>query len=410
MDAMVEEILSGNCVVCDESKTLESFCTDCSMAMCGDCTTSWHGRNKLYKTHTLVPITGESADQLKSAVAGGLPESREDEYCRHHAGKLCEFFCTDCNKLSCSACQFSEGCKGHEFNYLPGFVKAIKDKLQSLIQTMKTPIKKLQEALNKCEELTDKISTREKEVEKEINAAVNIMMESLMKQKQELLDECRSIAQSKRTRLSIQTEQLKRAKQRMKHCSEVVSTACDSHTAADLVPIKDMMMTRIESLNEEFKKQKLHPCTSCGITTIFQSQVQVGKVANGCYPPLCVLEVPVNEPVTCEMHKEKKLRVVMMNEEGERHEKGGETVVASLNSSNTSIPVNEVLDNHDGTYHILFTPHCPPGEYQLVVKINDCHIVGSPFSASVTDYADYQLEKNQIRPMLSQCLEVGDAW
>ena len=407
MDAMVEEILSGNCEICDEFKTLESFCTDCSMAMCGDCITSWHGRNKRYKTHTLVPITctDESADTLKSVVAG---ESREDEYCRHHAGKLCEFFCTDCNKLSCSVCQFSEGCTGHEFNYLPGFVKATKGKLQSLIKTMKIPIKKLQEALNKCEELTNKITIHEKEVEEEINTAVNMMMESLIKQKQELLDECHSIAQSKRTRLSIQIEQLKRAKQQMEHCCEVVSTACSSHTATDLVPVKNLMMTRIESLNEGFEKEKLRPYTSCGIATIFQSQVQVGEVANGCYPPLCVLEVPVNEPVTCEFNKEKKLRLVSMNEEGERREKGGETVVASLNSSNTSIPVNEVLDNHDGTYYILFTPCCPPGGYQLVVKINDCHIVGSPFSTRITD-CDLRWEKNQLQ-MLPQGLKAGDVW
>ena len=409
VDAKVEEILSGNCVVCDESKTLESFCTDCSMAMCGDCITSWHGRNKLYKTHTLVPVTGESTDTLKRVVAGGLSESREDD-CRHHAGKLCEFFCTDCNKLSCSVCQLTGACKKHKFRYLPDFVKATKYALQNSVQTLQSPIKKLQETLNECEELTDKISAREKKVEEEINAAVNMMMESLMKQKQELLDECHSIARSKQTHLSIQTEQLKRVKQQMEHCSEVVSTACGSHTAADLVPIKDLMMTRIESLNEEFEKEKLRLCTSCGIATIFQSQVQVGEVVSGCYPPLCVLEVPVNKPITCKFNKKKKLRVVTMNEEGERHEKGGETVVASLNSSNTSIPVNEVLDNHDGTYHILFTPHCPPGEYQLVVKINNCHIVGSPFITIVNNYENFQSEKNQIAPMLSQRFKVGDVW
>ena len=337
-----------------------------------------------------MPITGKPADTPKSVVAG---ESREDEYCRHHAGKLCEFFCIDCNKLSCSVCQLTGACKKHQFSYLPDFVRATKDGLQNSVQTLQSPIKKIQEVLNECEELTDKISACEKEVEEEINAAVNMMMESLMKQKQELLDECHSIAQSKRTRLSIQTEQLKKAKQQMEHCSEVVSTACGTHTAADLVPVKDLMVTRIESLNEEFEKEKLRPCTSCGIATIFCSEVQVGEVSNGCYPPLCVLEVPVNEPVICEFNKEKKLRVVTMNEEGERRKRGGETVVASLNSSNTSTPVNEVLDNHDGTYHILFTPCCPPGGYQLVVKINDCHIVGSPFSTSVKDCENFQWEK-----------------
>ena len=55
------------------------FCSDCGIAMCGDCTANWHNRNKLYKNHSLVPIT--DADTLKANVADRFSEPRKEEKC-----------------------------------------------------------------------------------------------------------------------------------------------------------------------------------------------------------------------------------------------------------------------------------------------------------------------------------------
>ena len=131
LDAKLE-VLKGNCGVCDEGRCTEMFCSDCGIAMCGDCTANWHNRNKLYKNHSLVPIT--DADTLKANVADRFSEPRKEEKCSQHAGKWCEFYCVKCNKLSCSACQLTGCCKGHKFAYLPDFVQTTKDKLQCSVQ------------------------------------------------------------------------------------------------------------------------------------------------------------------------------------------------------------------------------------------------------------------------------------
>ena len=203
-----------------------------------------------------------------------------------------------------------------------------------------------------------------------------------MKQKHELLEQCRDITRSKHTRLNLQVEQLKRTKQQIEHCTEAVSGSCSSHTAADLLPVKELMIKRIENLRKVFDGEKLIPCTSSGITTMFHCMPELGEMSDGCYPPLCVLEVPAGKPVTCTVGIKKKLRLVTMNEAGEMFGKGGEKVEAHLCSKNTSTSV-EVVDNQDGSYQLLIPSEHTPGEYQLTVKIHDCHVLGSPFRVSV---------------------------
>ena len=406
LDAKLE-VLKENCGVCDEEKCTAVFCSECGISMCGDCTTNWHNRNKLYKNHSLVPITDESDDKLRANIADRLSEPLEEERCSHHAGKLCEFFCAQCNKLSCSACQLTGCCKGHEFAYLPDFVKTTKDKLQCSVQTLSSPVKELAEALTECEKMADQVSTREKKVEEEIEAAVNERIASLMKQKHELLEQCHDIARSKHTCLSLQIEQLKRTKQQMKHCTENVAASCSSHTAADLLPVKELMMKRIENLSKVFEGEKLIPCTSSGITTIFHTLPQLGDVSNGCYPPLCVLEVPAGKPVKFTVGSEKKLRLVTMNEAGEMLEKGGEQVEAHLSSNDVSTSM-EVVDNQDGSYQLMLTSDGKPGEDQLAVKIHGCHVLGSPFRVTVEGQFDSEIK--QIQLLLSQPLRQGDLW
>ena len=405
LDAKLE-VLKGNCGVCDEERCTEMFCSDCGIAMCGDCTANWHNRNKLYKTHSLVPITETSADTLRAHVADQLSEPPwEEDKCSQHAGKLCEFVCAQCNKLLCSAC-LAGCCKGHEFDYLPDFVQTTKDKLQRSVQTLKSPVKKLSEALTDCENMADKVSTREKKVEEEIETAVNKRIASLVKQKHELLEQCHDIARSKHTRLNLQVEQLKRTKQQIEHCTEAV-TSCSSHTAADLLPVKELMMKRIDNLKKVFDGEKLIPCTSSGIATMFHCMPELGEVSNGCYPPLCVLEVPAGKPVTCTVGIKRKLRLVTMNEAGEMFGKGGEKVEAHLSGNDTSTPV-EAVDNQDGSYQLLIPSEHIPGEYQLAVKIHGCHVLGSPFKVSVE--RQFDLEIKQIQPLLSQPLKEGDLW
>ena len=399
LDAKLE-VLEGSCGGCDEERCTEMFCSDCGprgMALCSDCTADWH-RKKPFKTHSLVPIT-EELDTLRETVADRFFEPQEEEKCSQHTGELCEYFCTQCNKLSCFTC-LTGCCKGHKL------VQTTKRELQCSVQTLKSPVKKLKEALLECEKMANEVSACEKKINEEIETAANEWIASLTKQKHELLKQCHDIARSKHTRLNLQVEQLKKTKQQIEHCTEAVSTSCNSYTTADLLPVKELMMKQIENLVKMFEGEKLIPCTSSGIT-MFHCMPQLGEVSDGCYPPLCVLEVPAGKPVTCTVGIEKELRLVTMNEAGEMFGKGGEKVEAHLSSHSTSTSL-EVVDNLDGSYQLSITSEHTPGEYQLAVKIHGCHVLGSPFRVSVE--GQFDLERKEIEKLRSHPLKKGDIW
>ena len=371
VETCIGRILKGNCDICDDSSS-STFCTDCGIAMCGDCTTNWHNRNKLYKNHSLVPIT-ESVETARTALVDHFAQSTQRQhYCSKHDRREAECRCHDCEKDCCSLCCLFGSCKDHDYECIADIAEDSRSNLTDSVQSLTAPVEKLKILLTECKETIDRVSSREKECEEKIEAVVSERIAALLKQKRELLTQCHTIAQSKRIRLDLQIEQIQRMIQQIEHGFAVVIQACSDHTDTELLAVSDEMMLRLDDLNQEFSKEIMYPCTTDAIVTTFHPEYQLGEVLEGCYPPNCVLEVRT-KPITCFVKKETRLRLVTQNEEAELYTRGGDTIEATLEGA----PV-EVLDNNDGTYQLLIIPNLAD-EYQLFVKIHGVQIMGSPF-------------------------------
>jgi len=62
-----------------------------------------------------------------------------------------------------------------------------------------------------------------------------------------------------------------------------------------------------------------------------------------------------------------------------------------------------VTDNKDGTWGVLFTPSTP-GDYKVIVKLDDEHVPGSPFSIKVRRATDDELIENAAKdPRTCHC-------
>ena len=329
-----------------------------------------------------MPIT-ESAETARTALVNHFAQStRQKHYCSNHDGREAEFSCHDCTEVRCYLCCLSGSCKDHDYECIADIAEDTKSDLKSSVQSLTDPAEKLKTLFAECKTTKDQVSAHEKECEEMIEAVVSERIAALMKQKRELLTQCYTIAQSKRTRLDLQMEQVQRMTQQIEHSYTVVSQACSDHTDIELLSVSDEMVPRLEKLNGEFAKKKLYPCTTDAIVTNFNyQQTWLGKIFEGCYSPNCILEVH-NRSVTCSVNKETKLRLVTQNEEGDLYTRGGDKVEATLLvGSDGEAPV-KILDNDDGTYQLLFTPNSA-GEYQLFVKIHGIEIMGSPFKVTV---------------------------
>ena len=302
-------------------------------------------------------------------------------YCSNHDGREAEFSCHDCKEFRCYLCCLSGSCKNHDYKCITDIAEDSRSNLKDSVQSLTSPAEKMKNLFAECKKTKDQVSAHEKECEETIVAVVSEHIATLMKQKKELLTQCHTIAQSKRTRLDLQMEQRQRMTQQIEHSFTVVSQACSNHTDIELLTVSDEMVQRLEKLNGEFAKEKLYPCTTDAIVTNFNyQQTWLGEIFEGCYSPNCILEVH-NNTLTCSLKKETKLRLVTQNEEGDLYTRGGDKVEATLVGNDGETPV-KILDNDDGTYQLLFTPNLA-GEYQLFVKIHGIQIMGSPFKVTV---------------------------
>ena len=382
VETNIGRILKGNCNICDESSSAATFCTDCGIALCGGCVTNWHNKNKLYRNHSLVPIS-ESVETTKPALVEHFAQSVQQKgYCSKHGKKEAEFKCQDCNEIRCYLCCLSGCCKNHNYQSIADLAEDTRSNLKDSVQSLTDPSEKLKVLLSECKKTKDQLTAHEKECEETIEAVVSDRIAALMKQKKELLTRCRTIAQSKQTRLDLQIEHIQGMTQQLEHSCTVVSQACSDYTDTELLAVSDEMVQRLEKLDGEFEKEKLYPCTTDAIVSTFNDQqTRLGEIFEGCYSPNCTLEVR-NNTITCSVNNETKLRLVTQNEEGDLYTRGGDKVEAQLIGSHGEVPV-KILDNDDGTYQLLFTPNSA-GEYQLFVKINSSEIMGSPFKVTVS--------------------------
>ena len=398
----VVRIVEGQCDICVKRTKAAAYCTDCWKAMCGDCLTNWHNRNRANKNHKPIPISSESVDTLKATLTHHIQSEAQEELrcCSHHGKKQCEFFCFECSKPSCYLCIISGACKGHQCHCILDIVQRLKENLSSHLQSHNDSLEKLDKAVVNCEDIKKRISTREREVEEEINTAVKAIMDAVMKQKKKLMDQCHEIAQSKRTRLDLQIEQLTRTKQQIEHCSEIISTACDGYSMTEFLAVMDVIVSRHKDLNTKFEDVALLPCTTATIVAELDSDVDLGFVSEGCCPELSVLEVPVGQPFTCEVGDSSQIRLVTRYKDENLCDLGGATVEATLSISESIISVN-TTDNHDGTYHLSFTPTLV-GDHRLSVEIFGCQIKGSPFQVKVSSECD------EIQALMSKRLTRGE--
>ena len=204
--------------------------------------------------------------------------------------------------------------------------------------------------------------------------------------------------------MELQIERLKQLESQIGYSTQFASSAINEYTLDEYMTQSSIILKRLEALTSAFIKEQLSPCTDeeiiHKIETSPASIQELGLVAEGCYPPNCILEVnPPGNAIVCEASTRKNLRLVARDYQDELVEQGGEAVQAqiievtdteSIEETDTeSIEVTDsctspvdVRDNDDGTYQIGFeVPDA--GQYKLSVTIRNQKVRGSPFEVVV---------------------------
>ena len=157
VETNIGRILKGNCNICDESSSAATFCTDCGIALCGGCVINWHNKNKLYRNHSLVPIS-ESVETTRTALVDHFAQSVQPKhYCSKHGKKEAEFKCQDCKEIRCYLCCLSGCCKNHNYQSIADLAEDTRSNLKDSVQSLTDPSEKLKVLLSECKKTKDQI-------------------------------------------------------------------------------------------------------------------------------------------------------------------------------------------------------------------------------------------------------------
>ena len=379
----VEEVLSESpqCEFCEEHHATKLFCVQCSKIICEECKV-YHRRARDFKKHSLIDIANQHKNKIKQSIASIVQTVPS---CPEHGDEILKFYCTDCKRVICRDC-IPTGHNGHNCTMIDSVKSSGLDrfkKSQVEVDKQSTAVAKAIEEGNNMKKL---VADKGQDAKRAVNSTIDNLVAALEKRRAELLKACDDIVSAKKARLDLQLENLRNLRDCLSHCSEMVSSTINSDSAYDFQLLESMLSARIDNLTDRIKSQKLKPSTTHGIISdinpaqIKRNIMKFGQVRKGCYPPLCVLDVPIGKAVEVPSSGSKTLRLTMMDEDGKRMTYGGQSISIACSSPSVSCSYK---DNGDGTYDITCridpTSACTSGRETVEITINDLPISGTPF-------------------------------
>ena len=357
------------CDECDNGPVV-SFCPDCNLFFCLACN-DHHTRSKLYRGHTVVPLT-----ELKSNKDAHIQAKVKIPLCKEHDEQL-KFYCETCDQLVCMYCIMRKH-NGHHHDSVKQMATKHRNELKKITDPVEGMINSLSEAHDNIEEMMKKTKRRGEEVDKKIDRYYDELLQKLMKQKDEVKQQARDAVSQKEKAMITQLEEVTSMQAKlmsMKELTDALEQSSDQEALSAKVQVTD----RVHQLTTNaYKKVNIQPVESAAMDFV---------PTKDPFPVFGHLFAYVN-PHTSEVTKYtvvgKKVQIAIITKyrNGGPCISGGSQVSVQLKSFTSDVTGGEVRDNNDGSYMASFVAE-QVGETKVFVSINGEQIKGSPYSVVV---------------------------
>ena len=363
--------------VCDQCvggrRKSVAFCRQCAEFLCDECVRS-HQRLKVFVGHVVT-----SLQDLKKGGAKNIPlKEVPPPKCPDH-DQLCKIFCFDCNSLICRDCTIIDH-NGHNFNFL---TKCTPKKREGLRDSL-APLLKVQANIAAAEKTLDteeaKVDSQKKEVCQSIEQSFDMLKALLDQRKAELVKKASSLAEEKKDALTAQKKGLQVAQTEIQSLVEFVERNIEITSDHDLMCICTQLQTKMEEEERRHRWQlSLEPSatadTFCIPSSLEDIPKDLGNVFNQLTPQALLRDI--NATIPCELGTTMELSVSAST----AIPADISVSVKCLSNPSLSLESN-VVQKGVGVYSITFTPQVR-GRHDLIVKVKDKEIGGSPFRVFV---------------------------
>ena len=155
------------------------FCVDCWDALCEKCMLGHTQFNNITKHHMVKTMADINQTDIEKHVR------RVKLTCLEHKDRLMEFYCTKCDKFICHTCYVLSHDKHH--------CMSVKEADEKLIKQLDTSIEKIQDNVNRLEEMIQIVTSSKDKLELDKKTLVETVTTLIHEAKQNLLSEYNKI-------------------------------------------------------------------------------------------------------------------------------------------------------------------------------------------------------------------------
>lgn len=368
---------------CDSGDPPVNRCTTCCIFLCEFCSQA-HLQARDTRSHGMVSV--EEAKKMGSAAMA------KPSLCKEHKGEVMKVFCATCDKVICRDCTVVEH-RDHEYTFVKEAYSKEKERLLNILSETKTRIPMLEEALESVSEMKTRIQCHAEQTVQDANKCSDALVVCVNIRRKQLIELTEELRKVKLNALQIQEEELETTLASVKNGVEFTEKSLKNSSEVDMLNMHKEMSSRLEGFNSA--KWQLTPCTddivklNVNMKQLTQAMKNFGIITDveTCAAMSTVTMDDGSEGVMCNvLHGEEITFTITAREQnGKKRRDSGdifETKICCYKVSSTEWP--KVKDCEDGTYTFTYTPQ-QVGQYDMSVKLNDCHVKGSPFRWKVED-------------------------
>lgn len=371
------------CDICDSGDPPVKRCTTCCSFLCEFCSQA-HLRARGTSSHDMMSL--EEAKKMGSVTMA------KPSLCKEHEGEVMKLFCVTCDKAICRDCTVVEH-RDHEYTFVREAYSTGRESLLNILSETKSRVPMLEEALQSVSEMKTRVQSRAEQTVEEVSKCCDDLTACVNIRRKWLIQLTEELKKGKLKALQIQQEELEMALASVKNSVEFTEKALKNGSEVEVLNMHKQMSSRLEGFNSA--KWQLKPCTddvvklNVDMKHLTQTMKNFGAIAD-VEASAAMTTVRMDnglEGVMCNtLHGEQITFTITAKEQnGKKQRNGGDIFEAEIRcSEHSTTEWLNVKDCEDGTYTFCYTPQ-RVGEYDLSVKLSNCHVQGSPFKLNVED-------------------------
>ena len=343
---------------------------------------------EIMKDHKKRKETATGQKGVEGDKTHPISSKKATPYCSVHDGKELELYCETCGELICSHCALrGQKHHSHEYDLINSCYEKYKKEVTPSLQPVEKQLTTVKKALADLDERCGKISDQRAVIEADIHRTTQRLHETIDITKTELIRQLHQVTQEKLKSLATQRDELETILAQLGSCLEFVRESLKTSSQGEVLKMKTTIIKQVKELTTTSQPDAFKPneeadikfISSSDMTALCQTYGHIG-VPGRPDPSQCHATGKGTE--VAEVGQKSTVIVRANDYKGELCKKDLALQCELMSELTGAIVRGNIRRRGESQYEINYQPTIK-GRHQLLIKVENEHIRGSPFSVTV---------------------------